>query len=193
MIQYLCGGRGNVAQAMFHGNGRRNMRFLNRPLPAPTLATRLLAVALFFTVYFYVPTVRSCELGLTWFDNGGLLDAYCLEPVFRVPCVASSRYHRPQEEGDFLCRTWWHRPVRIIDKPKYERILCESTLGWLANYEPGRGCFCDYHSTEQHGVCVMTDEACRDLFGSGATVRIDEKLGYADQCDWRGRIQRPAE
>jgi hypothetical protein len=157
------------------------VNWLYRTLPTPSIPTRLLAVTLFFTVYFYVPTVRSCDKPLVWFNNGGIVDAYCIEPVFRVQCVASSRLF-DQGMAVYRCRTWWNRPVKVIDRPKLEYRRCQAELGWLSNYAPDRGCFCDYHSVELRGICRLTDDACSMLYGTGSIAVATNAAGYDDQC-----------
>jgi hypothetical protein len=157
------------------------VNWLHLTLPTPSIPTRLLAMTLCFTVYFYVPTVRSCDKSLVWFDNVGIVDAYCIEPVFRVQCVASSRLF-DQDMAVYRCRTWWNRPVKVIDRPKLEYWRCQAELGWLANYTPDRGCFCDYHSVELRGICRLTDDACERLFGTGSVAVARNAAGYTDQC-----------
>ncbi len=160
------------------------MNWLLREIPLPPFSTRVLGLLLFFVVYFYVPTVNVCERGLQQYRDLGLTYFMCERPAFTVQCVASSQFFRGTPvAGEYLCRTWWHRPVRVVVDTIRQREICESTMGWLSDHDPDRGCYCSYYSAERHGVCVMTDEACRELFGSGATAYVsDEDLGYPDQC-----------
>jgi hypothetical protein len=164
------------------------MNWLLRTLPTPSIPTRVLAVILILTVYFFVPTLRSCDKSLVWFNNIGIQDAYCIQPEFRVQCVTSSRVFG-QDMSVYYCRTWWHRPVKIIDRPKYERQRCQAELGWLSNYTPDQGCFCDYHSVEKRGICTLTNEACEMLFGTGAVAISSNPAGYLDQCDCPPAVQ----
>lgn len=157
------------------------MKWFSSAIPAPPLSTRLTAIALAFVVVLFVPTTRTCRQGLKIREDQEVLHVVCPEPAFDVACMASTAYFAPNNAA-VLCRTPLHRPVRILDDAKRQRDVCDSTFGWLANYDPERGCFCDYYSTLKHGVCVMTEETCRELYGSGATARNNE-FGYPDQCD----------
>jgi hypothetical protein len=141
------------------------------------MSTRLLAIALAFVLFYYVPTTRRCDQGVKIREEDSIV---CAEPSFEVGCRPSSTY-RALDETAFFCRTRLLRPVRVVDAFRQHQLVCESTLGWLASYRPNRGCYCDYYTTLDHGVCVLTDETCRALFGTGATARTNE-LGYPDQC-----------
>lgn len=159
------------------------VQWFSTPIPAPPLGTRLVAIALAFVIYFFVPTTRTCERDLKIRDDLNTMHILCADPAFDVSCRASSIYHAADNTA-ILCRTQMFRPVRVLDNLKRQRAVCDSTFGWLANYDPDRGCFCDYYSELRHGVCILTEETCRGLFGSGATVQVNE-LGYADQCACR--------
>ncbi len=144
----------------------------------------VVGAVLILVVYFYVPTVRTCYGRLEWDTGDDTIVAHCPEPDFSVSCLADSRYYQDSYDRGHLCRTSWGRLVRMVDNRQRQARICHETWGWLSSYDRLHGCHCDYHSVGgPDGKCVMTDEACEDLYGNGATAYVsDPDLGYPDQC-----------
>lgn len=140
----------------------------------------LLCASLLFVTYHFVPSVHTCHERLRWTYERHSKTARCSRPEFAIVCTPSSKYMK-QGGAEILCRTPKHRPVKIIVGPKMESERCQAEMGWLAAYDSEKGCICDYHSVLRHGLCIMTDEACRSLLGSLAFAVNDDR-GLADQC-----------
>jgi hypothetical protein len=141
----------------------------------------LLSASLLFVGYHFVPSVHTCHSRLHWTYEEHSTTAWCDKPEFSVVCWPGSKYSK-QVGTEILCRTPNHRPIKIVVVPKVERQRCIAEMGWLAAYDSeAKDCYCDYHSVEQHGLCLMTDEACQSLKGSLAFA-IDLGSGLVDQC-----------
>lgn len=136
------------------------------------LSTAGLLVTLLMVTYLFVPGSRTCRTDLKLHPYVGATDVECTDPAFTIRCYESSVYQRAPDRSEVVCRTWRGRPVRIVDDAKRQRGDCQNALGWLAVYEPGRGCYCDLHSEERHGLCLPTDRWCRERFGTGAVAVI---------------------